>query len=99
SAGETGEDLSLIEPSYLAGGPLDDGLPEAHLPVAGDHHVAAMAHAEDRRAVHSRLTSLGGGRHRRPSSDDRGSRVCSVESWRGSSGREALGLRGDPLPG
>src|SRR5205807_4282306 len=72
AAGEAREDLSLIESAYLARAALDHGLAEADLAVAGDHHLFLVTHGQDRRAVH-RVTSLGDGHRRTPSSSGRGS--------------------------
>ena len=53
-AGEADDDLALAEPAHLAGVALDDGLAEAHLAVAGDHGLAALAHQNDGRSMHGR---------------------------------------------
>src|SRR6185437_3388509 len=50
-AGEAGDDRAVAEPAQLLGIGFDDGLAHRHLAVAGDHHAAALAQAEDGRAV------------------------------------------------
>ncbi len=44
--------IALAEPAHLLGVALHDGLAKADLPVAGDHDLVALAHGDDRRAVH-----------------------------------------------
>ena len=46
-AGEAGDHLALAEPAHLAGVALHDGLAEADLAVAADHHAPALADHED----------------------------------------------------
>src|SRR5690606_20211941 len=47
-----GDDIALADAANLARIALHDGLTQRHLAVAGDHHLAALAHGDDRRAVH-----------------------------------------------
>ena len=53
-AGEAGDHIALAEPAHLLGVRLDDGLPEAHLSVAGDDGLAALLHQDDGRRVPAR---------------------------------------------
>ena len=50
-AGEAGQDAIVVEPADLPGALLDDGLPEGHLAVAGQHRPVAVADRENGRAV------------------------------------------------
>ena len=52
-AGEAADHLALGEAAHLLGVALHDGLAEAHLTVAADHHAPALADHEDRRRVHA----------------------------------------------
>ena len=53
-AGETGDDVALAEPAHLARIALDDGLAQADLAVAADHHLAALADHQDGGGVKGR---------------------------------------------
>src|SRR5262249_27171788 len=46
-AREAGDDVALAQPAHLARIALDPRLPEADLPVAPDHHLAALAAHQD----------------------------------------------------
>ena len=46
-AGESGDDLAVIQAAQLLGGGFEDFRAERHLPVAGHHHFAVAADAED----------------------------------------------------
>ena len=52
-SGEAGDDVAAADAAHFPGAGLDDGLAEAHLAVAGDHNLAALADGQDRRAVPS----------------------------------------------
>ena len=52
--GEAHEDV-VADAAHLARVALDDNVAHGDLPVADHHHLAAAAHAQDRRAVHGRV--------------------------------------------
>src|SRR5262249_53271077 len=53
-AGEAADDVALAKLADLLGVGLDDGLADRDLAVAADHHLAALADRQDRRAVPDR---------------------------------------------
>src|ERR1700712_2537567 len=57
-AGKTADDISLAELADLFGVGFDDGLADRNLPVAADHHLAALADRQNRGAVPYRRRGL-----------------------------------------
>jgi hypothetical protein len=53
-AGEAADDIALAEFADLFGVGLDDGLADRDLPIAADHHFAALANRQNRGAVPDR---------------------------------------------
>jgi len=56
--GEAGDDGAGAEAAQLPGVGLDDGIAHRDLAVAGDDDLAALAQADDRRAVPDRADAL-----------------------------------------
>ena len=51
AAGETGEDLAVVERAHLARGGLDDDVAEGDLTVAAERDTIAAPHRQDGRAA------------------------------------------------
>jgi hypothetical protein len=62
--GEAHEDV-VADAAHLARVALDDDVAHGDLPVADHHHLAAAAHAQDRRAVHGRVRKRAAAERRR----------------------------------
>ena len=60
-AGEAGDHLVVGKPAQFARVGLDHGLADTDLAVAGDHHMAVLAHGEDGGAVPLLIDCLGHG--------------------------------------
>ncbi|KTT92317.1 hypothetical protein NS44R_14670, partial [Mammaliicoccus sciuri] len=58
-AGKAADHVALADPANLLGVGLDHGLADRDLPVAADHHLAALADGADRGAMPDRQLVLG----------------------------------------